>query len=1533
MPELDFSAAKSLRSSNTTNTLFDRGDLMNCRAACHWQHLILLRATLLVLTSQAMAAEKPSMVGLDGWTSAAPRDEIKPAFSIEKAGGLNGEGALVIKSDARQGLMGWWLRSVTIEGGKYYQFEAYRRVTNVENPRRSLTVRISWLDDQGKVAYRDLPVIGPYHPVGKPDLSTGDFPADGQTDQDGRTRVAGVFRAPATARQAMIELHLDWAVSASVEWSGVSLTKVNDLPERKVRLATIHYVPSGKVSPADNCRQFAPLIAEAGKLKADLVVLPETLTHTGTGLSYAEASETVPGPSTEYFSALAKQHHLHLVAGLLEREAQAVYNVAVLIDPDGHIIGKYRKVCLPRFEAETGVTPGTEYPVFETRFGKVGMMICYDGFFPEVARELSNNGAEVIAFPVAGCNPQLVAARACENHVYVVSSTYCGAKLNWMISGIFGHQGEVLAQATEWGTVAVTEVDLNRPTIWGNLGDFRAQLWRHRPATASEQVAAALTQPKNAVQIGAAVPVANSSTIAAEGQAGSSGAQVAGRAELPSLRIAPREPGIAQQTFQGADGFRLDLLAAEPMTTDPIAMEYDEDGRAYVVEMSDYPYTDKTRDSPFSEKTADLPIGRVRLLEDLDGDGKFDKSTIFAEDLSWPTGIAIWKGGVYVTATPDLWYLKDTDGDGKADARRKVFTGFQKVNVQAVINNLRMGLDHRIYGAGGSNGGSILRVADGEAKPRKMTSNDFWFNPHDEEFQLISGGARFGQAFDDWGNRFMCNIRNPVRHAVIDDRYLSRNRLLSAMSPMQDAAEAGDTLAVYRTSPPEPWRVINAGRLAADPTGISPRSESVSAGYVTSTCGITIYRGAAYPAEHYGTAFLGEVAANLIHRQQLVPDGLTFRALRIDERVEFLTSTDNWFRPVNFVNAPDGTLHVLDMYRETIEHPWSIPDDIKGRLDLESGRDRGRIYRLTPPNFTPMARPRPGNASTGELVAILEDPNSWWRDTAHRLIYERQDSSAVPLLRELLRKPVTESPTAVPPVTALGRLHALWSLEGLNALSDDDLLVAFADVVPGIREHAIKLAESRIGTSDKLQARVLDLSRDPNLRVRCQAALVAGGLASTEAIAALATVARRDSNDPWVRTVILCASPDLSTRLLIAICEADDSQSRSVAPTGSHPAGPALQSIPLATIRSLAKIVGTRKDEAEIRQVLEAIGRESFRIPAVSTALIRREVVLGINAGLSEQNLVLADVVERIAPNSSVWIADLFSEARQAVIDRDATIDERVQAVSLIGQGPLNVVQPLLLTLLDTKEPQELQLAAVRAMAIRADKELPAKLIALYSGLTPVVRTEVMHQLLSRTPWVAAVLDGIDEKKLSIGDIPFGRRATLLRNGDESIRKRAQALFSREALGSRREVVDRYQTALSLSPDRTSGQNISEKICQSCHRLGGQGRDVGPALESIRHRSPREVLLHVLDPNREVSPGFLDYIVVLKNGKTTTGIIAAETPTSVTLRRAEGASETILRGDIEELSSTGKSIMPEGLEKQITVQEMADLLAYLLGNK
>lgn len=414
-----------------------------------------------------------------GWRAASPRAEIQPAISFDAHGGPNKAGAFVLVTDDGIGQQGWVQKTFPVVGGKTYRFLALRKTAHVESPRRSTPVRIVWRDDKGKLVSADVPEserIGRPLPTAEPE-----HPLDGATDEHGWTTITASYRAPVQATHAVVELHLQWAPKAQAHWSVANFAEAEPEPARKIRLATIHHRPSGK-SPLGNCEEFAPLVADAAKLGANLVVLGETVHYVGVRKKPHEVAEPIPGPSTDYFCDLAKKHGLYLVVSLYEREGRVIYNVAVLIGPDGRIIGKYRKVCLPHSEVEAGVMPGNDYPVFSTKLGKVGMMVCYDGFFPEVARELTKRGAEVIAWPVWGCDPLLARARANENRVFVVSSTYTDFKSNWMLSAIYDRDGAPLAVAEKWSSVAVVEVDLNVRRVGPyNLGDFHALVQRHRP--------------------------------------------------------------------------------------------------------------------------------------------------------------------------------------------------------------------------------------------------------------------------------------------------------------------------------------------------------------------------------------------------------------------------------------------------------------------------------------------------------------------------------------------------------------------------------------------------------------------------------------------------------------------------------------------------------------------------------------------------------------------------------------------------------------------------------------------------------------------------------------------------------------------------------------------------------------------------------------------------------------------------------------------------------------------------------------------
>src|SRR5213596_1905623 len=508
--------------------------------------------------------------------------------------------------------------------------------------------------------------------------------------------------------------------------------------------------------------------------------------------------------------------------------------------------------------------------------------------------------------------------------------------------------------------------------------------------------------------------------------------------DLP--RVPPTEPDQALSTFQIKGGFRIELVAAEPLVVDPIAMAFDEDGRLFVVEMRDYPQ--RRNETPH--------LGRIRLLQDTDGDGRFDKSTVYVDDLPWPTAVLCWNGGVFVGATPDILYCKDTNGDGVADVREAVFTGIasdyapydvNKLNVQALFNGFAWGLDNRIHGANGGDGGKA-RLVDGEftrawrqaagiAVPSPggerqgeggttysldLRGHDFSFDPRTLTMRPESGGGQYGLSFDNRGRKFVCSNSAHIREVMYEDRDSARNPFFTMPPAAVDMAADGPAAPVYRISPDEPWRVL---RTRWRVTGLFPgpiEGGGRPSGYFSGATGITIYRGNAFPEEFRENAFVADCGSNLIHRKRLFADGVGLIARRPDDeqKVEFLASRDNWFRPVQMANAPDGTLYVADMYREVIEHPWSLPQSIKKFLDLNSGNDRGRIYRIVPEGYKQPKLPRLGKASTKELVATLEHANGWHRDTAARLLYERQDKTAVPALKRLCSS--SKSP--------LGRMHS-----------------------------------------------------------------------------------------------------------------------------------------------------------------------------------------------------------------------------------------------------------------------------------------------------------------------------------------------------------------------------------------------------------------------------------------------------------------------------------------------------------------------------
>lgn len=1000
-------------------------------------------------------------------------------------------------------------------------------------------------------------------------------------------------------------------------------------------------------------------------------------------------------------------------------------------------------------------------------------------------------------------------------------------------------------------------------------------------------------------------------------------------------RFAPVEPKRAESTFRVQAGFRMELIAAEPLVTDPVAMTIDESGRAFVVEMNDYPYTDATKHRPWQENPTDSPIGRVRMLVDSDRDGVYDRGTIFASDLSWPSGILCHQGGVIVTATPDIWFLKDTDGDGVADQRQRLFTGFRKYNVQAVMNNPIWGLDNHIYVAGSSNGGSVNRPGEAAVNPI-VARGDYRIDPITSRIEPQAGGARFGNTFDNFGNRFLCNIRNPAIHVVVDSRYSARNPFYAAPALSIDIAAAGDQLPIYRISPIEPWRELRGRQWSADPTKKLPRSELTGGGVFTSTSGITVYRGDAYPDTYTGQLFLGEVANNVVYRQTLVPRGNTFAADRADAGIEFVASDDTWFRPVNLYNAPDGTLYVLDMYREFIEHPWSIPDDIHARLDLTSGRDRGRIYRLAPADFRfePDDLPDLGNRSTRELVETLKHRGSWWRETAQRLIVERGDDSEAPALRQLLHE-----------AEPLPAVHALWTLVGLGKLERAELLDALSHPHPRVREQALRIAEPQLKADAELFAKAVSMSDDNDQRVRLQLLFSLGEVDSAQSLAAIARLAKRDGTDPWARVAIGCLPPERSLALFTALVN-DQTFFES-------PAAPAV-------FESLADIAGAAAPSADAGapSPLELVWQATRRIwpddpsapprlpdhpsadrtnpgdapkPSSGPDAAIDALWNGLANGARRKGKGLNDLRLAAQPIDDATLAQSLDRDSKIAADDRYLDTTRIAATTRLVLAGVDAAPKRLGDLLSAHQPQGVQLAAVRGLATFQDPRVTETLLKQIPTVTPAVREEMLTAILARPERTLALLDSIERDEIPAAMIGLGRKETLLASTNAQVRQQAQQVLSRSS-DSRQAVFERYRDPVrerSGHADLNRGLEAFTQHCATCHRLNGVGNALGPHLETVRDWDVDRLLLNILDPNREVAPQSMSHAIVLGDGRLLAGLIADETASSLTLKRAGVADEVVLRAEIETLINTGQSFMPSGFDELISPADMADLIAYI----
>jgi putative membrane-bound dehydrogenase-like protein len=965
-------------------------------------------------------------------------------------------------------------------------------------------------------------------------------------------------------------------------------------------------------------------------------------------------------------------------------------------------------------------------------------------------------------------------------------------------------------------------------------------------------------------------------------------------------RGGPLSPEEAARSFRIEPGLRLELVAAEPLIVSPVAMAFDERGRLFVAEDRGYP-TGPGEGKP--------PVGRIALLTDSDGDGRMDRRAEFAEGLTFPNGVLPWDGGLIVTCAPEILFLRDVDGDGRADERRVLFAGFSTAgSTQLRVSHPTLSVDNWVYVTSGLTGGKVVSPSHPEVAPVELKRTDFRFRPDGSAWEAADGGAQFGLTFDDFGRRFFCYNRVQVQHAVISSATLRRNPHLAFSDTVQDCP--AETVA-------EPLK----GHGAA--ARLYPISRNVTtadshAGTFTAACGVTIFRGSGLPESYRGGAFSCDPTGNLVHFDRLEPRGATFSARPPRQGVEFLASSDNWCRPVFLAQGPDGALYVCDMYRKTIEHPDYLPTEIRKQTDFDSGKDRGRIWRVasssTPPGEARRLRqPDLSGASIETLCKTLLDRNGWHVDTAHRLLLARRDPASIGPLKALAASP-SSPPTAV--------VHAVRVLEALKGLDGPTLNLALGHPSPPVREDALLLAEPRLAADPTWLAPVRKLADDPDARVRFRTA-IALGASRPEAegvAAALARIAAIDGADRWARAAVFSSLSGRESAFLEALRD-----------------GPrAAPSLPTELLEDLGKLVGAGRSKEDGADVFRSAlgGSPGFSV-AERTAFLAGFLgaIRGrLDAGKSGDVLSAAIGPVSDRPALLEFVGKLVEAAGRSAVDPARPVTERRASVALLGDSGFDRSGATLLELVDPGQPPSIEAAAVRALANQRDDRVSAALLARerFAAYTPALRDEVLSALLSRPHQLPVLLSALEDGRVPPGAIDALHRRQLAQHRDGEIRRRAEALFGTVS-GDRGKVYEAYKDVVESKSDPANGRAVFRRECASCHRLDQEGFAVGPDLFGIRNQPKAAILLHSLAPDHEITPGFAAYSVATRDGRVLNGLIASETPTSLTLRQPFGKEETVLRDQVEAISTGTSSLMPQGLENNISRREFADLLAYLKG--
>jgi len=969
----------------------------------------------------------------------------------------------------------------------------------------------------------------------------------------------------------------------------------------------------------------------------------------------------------------------------------------------------------------------------------------------------------------------------------------------------------------------------------------------------------------------------------------------------------PMSPEESMKVAHVREGFELQLVVAEPLVIDPVAIDWGPDGKLWVAEMADY---------PSGMDNNGKPGGRIRYLEDKDGDGQYETSTVLLQDIPFPTGVMAWGKGVLITAAPEIIYAEDSDNDGTADVRKTLFSGFLEGNQQLRVNGLRWGLDNWVHCASGSHnpgyGADSQILSHVTNQKTTVGSRDFRIRPDEGLIDPQSGPSQFGRNRDAWGNWFGEQNSYPLWHYVLEDPYIRRNPFFAPPDPRRLMTPSNPP--VYAAAPPEKrfHSFEQSGRYTSACSGIVYLDEMLfGASKADGRLGLN--------TQH---VFTCEPFSNLVQHNLLIDDGVSFRLERdpaeVDAKHDFFASEDRWCRPVMVRTGPDGALWIVDMYRYMIEHPHWLPKEGQDELRpfFRSGDDRGRIYRIVrkdhvkSDSISKGVSRRYDRLTTPELVSELESSNGWRRDMAQRLLVANADEAAVALLVQMVTE--GQRPSA--------RLHAMCTLNGTGKLSKELVEKALNDPHAGVRRWAVRLASE---VKVPLQA-LVRMAEDEDAKVRLELACVAGYPGDAASSAAILSASLLRDTSPYVRAAVL-------------------------------------SSLNFENVRPV------------INQFMKTAGLDAWRNPPDETdlpgfsAADRDELIASLfeqAASLANDNdliSLLMMAIELHPEHPQAWQFKSYARMLNRLKVRNWSIEEhlnsdtdkgRLAEIHKIACGTASdskqhealrvAAIPLLkcsrddssdgVILRDILTPQTstaIQEAAIKHLGQQSDDVAAEILLANWASHSPLLRSQILTALSGRPQWITQLLTQMESGQVAVAEIDASMRQRLLTTRESAIRERLEKIFAAGTSADRKAVMESFQPALKLSGDATRGAAVFNKRCTTCHKQNGVGFEVGPNLASLTNRTPESLFTAILDPSSAVEAKYLNFVAVTTSGRSVIGLLSTETGSSLTLVAAEAKTESILRSDIEELRSTGKSLMPEGLEKDLSHQDLADVIEYV----